>query len=270
MAAERQPDERYRLRYSYFFRFLLATLLGHRRDLAPDINAILERFRPPPRVIDDQHIPPEGPFVLVTNHYERPGLRVYWGGMAITAAVYGRRRSGRSLHWLMTSEWYNFRLAGLIPVPVWFLRLLFRRIARVYGLVIVPRSPQRVAGRATAMRAIMEVLDRQREPIALYPEGTGGEALIEALPGTGLFLYSITRRGIPILPAAVFETDGVLTIRFGPPFAIQLPQGVDKRQRDRLARDQVMSHIGRLLPEHMRGPYTLAVEQLLERSGRMA
>src|SRR3990172_7754765 len=155
MAAERQPDERYRLRCSYFFRFLLATLRGRRRDLAPDIKAILERFRPPPRVIDDQHVPPEGPFVLVTNHYERPGLRVYWGGMAITAAVYGPRRSGRSLHWLMTSEWYNFRLAGLIPVPVWFLRWLIRRIARVYGLVIVPRSPGRAAGRqAPRTRAV--------------------------------------------------------------------------------------------------------------------
>src|SRR3990172_10334444 len=116
MAAERQPDERYRLRYSYFFRFLLATLLGRRRDLAPDINAILERFRPPPRIIDDHHVPPEGPFVLVANHYERPRLRVYCGGMAITAAVYGRRRSPRNLRWLMTSEWYNFRLTPFLPL----------------------------------------------------------------------------------------------------------------------------------------------------------
>jgi hypothetical protein len=163
----------------------------------------------------------------------------------------------------MTSEWNDFRLAGILPVPTWLPRWLFRRIANVYGLVIVPRSPKRRVGRAAAVRAILGVVERRREPIGLYPEGVGQEVLIEAMPGTGLFLSSLSRRGIPILPCGIYEEENVLTARFGPPFSIDLPETAAKGERDRLAREQVMARIGRLLPRNMWGPYTLAVEQLL-------
>lgn len=261
--AKRQ--EVYRLRASYILRFIVAMLLGQRRDLGRDVRASLETIRPRPRILDDEHIPPEGPFVLVANHYERPGLKVFWGGMLVSRAIFERRQSQRNLHWLMTSEWYNYRLAGIIPVPVWLLRWLFRRIARVYGLVIVPRSRERVVGRAAAMRSILEVVERMREPIGLFPEGVGKEVLVEAMPGTGLFLHSLSRRGIPILPAGIYEEEGALTARFGPPFHIELPEGAEREERDRLAREQVMARIGRLLPQPMWGPYTLAIRQLLAR-----
>lgn len=262
---ERRRQEVYRLRIAYILRFLLAMLLGQKRDLGPDIKGTLMAARPQPRVIDDHHIPEEGAFVFVANHYERPGLKVYWGGMLAANAIFERRRARRTLHWLMTSEWYNYRLAGIIPVPVWLLRWLFRRIASVYSLVIVPRSPERVMGRAAAMRSILQVVEKQREPIGLYPEGVGEDVLIEAMPGTGMFLASLSRRGIPILPAGVYEDDGALTVRFGPPFAVELPQTTDRDERDRLAREQVMANVGRLLPRPMWGPYTLAIEQLLSR-----
>ena len=115
------------------------------------------------------------------------------------------------------------------------------------------------------MRSILEVLERQSEPIGLFPEGVGKDVLIEAIPGTGLFLHSLSKRGIPILPAGIYEEGGVLTVRFGPPFFLDVPRQGDKEERDRPARDQVMAHIGRLLPRRMWGPYTLAIEQLLAR-----
>lgn len=275
---EPAQQEAYRFRVSLILRFIVAMLLGRKRDLGPDVRASLMSARPQPRVIDERHIPPEGPFVFVSNHYERPGLKVFWGGMLATNAIFEQRRterpdgrpSGRTLHWLMTSEWYNFRLGGIVPVPVWFLRWLFRRIAWVYSLVIVPRSSERMMGRAAAMRSILEVLQGQGEPIGLYPEGVGENVLIEAMPGAGLFLRSLSRRGIPILPAGIYEDEGVLTVRFGPPFFIEVSGQVDKEERDRLAREQVMAHIGRLLPRRMWGPCTLAIEQLLARSGHIA
>jgi len=265
---EPRRQEVYRLRLSYILRFLVAMLLGEKRDLGPDIKGTLRSVRPRPRVIGDQNIPAEGPFAFVANHYERPGLKVFWGGMLAANAIFERRKAHRALHWLMTSEWYNFRLAGIIPVPVWFLRWLFRRIAHVYSLIIVPRSPQRAVGRAAAMRSIMEVVE-QGEPIGLFPEGVGEEVLIEAMPGTGLFLHSLNKRGIPILAAGIYEEDGALIVRFGPPFSIELPEGAAKEDRDRLAREQLMAHIGRLLPRHMWGPYTSAIEDLLARSGHI-
>lgn len=255
-------EEAYRLPLSYILRFILAVMMGRKRDLGRDARGTLMTARPRPKVIGDQHIPREGPFAFVANHYERPGLKVWWGGMLAATAIYERRQRQRTLRWLMTSEWYNFRLAGVIPVPTWLLRWLFRRIANVYGLVIVPRSPERRVGRAAAMRAILEMLDGQGDPIGLYPEGVGREVLIEAMPGTGLFLSSLSRRGIPILPCGVQEVDGVLTARFGTPFFIDLPESAAKKERDRLARQQVMAHIGGLLPQAMWGPYAWAIERL--------
>ncbi len=258
-------EEAYRLPRSYILRFILSMLLGRKGDLGRDAKGTLMTARPRPKVIGDEHIPPEGPFVFVANHYERPGLKVWWGGMLAATAIYERRQSQGTLRWLMTSEWYNFRLAGLVPVPTWLLRWLFRRIANVYGLVIVPRSPERRVGRAAAMRAILEVVEKQGEPIGMYPEGVGREVLIEAMPGTGLFLTSLNRRGIPTLPCGIYEEEGVLTARFGPPFFVDLPETAAKGERDRLAREQVMAGIGCLLPQPMWGPYTLAVEELLAR-----
>ncbi|HXG35516.1 MAG TPA: hypothetical protein VNL15_00950, partial [Dehalococcoidia bacterium] len=105
--------------------------------MGADTAGTLMSVRPRPQVLGDEFIPVHDPFVLVANHYERPGLRVYWGGTLVSFAVSQKRQD--RLHWLMTSEWRNYRL-GPVPVPVWFLRWLFRRIARVYGLIIVPRA----------------------------------------------------------------------------------------------------------------------------------
>jgi 1-acyl-sn-glycerol-3-phosphate acyltransferase len=226
--------------------------------------------RPRPVVVDDKNIPPEGAFVLVANHYERPGLKVFWAGMLAANAIFERRETGRTLHWLMTSEWYGYRLGGIVPVPRWFLRWLFRRIATVYSLVIVPRSPEQVMGRAAAMRSILEVVEKEGEPIGLFPEGVGKDVLVEAMPGTGLFLSSLSKRGVPILPAGIYEENGVLTVRFGPPFRMQPPQGAAREERDGLAREQLMLHIGRLLPQHMWGTYTLAIEESLAQGGHIA
>lgn len=266
---ERARQERYRFRISMVLKFLVSMLLRRRRDLASDIAATLLAARPRPRILDDHHVPAEGPFVLVANHYERPGLKVFWGGMLASYAISQRRTVNKALRWLMTSEWYSYRL-GPIPVPVWLLRWAFRQIAFVYGLVIVPRPTERAVGRAAALRSILQVVERQREPIGLFPEGVGKGELIELQPGTGAFLWSLSQRGIPILPAGLFEEEGALSVRFGPPFLIRISEETPKEERDRLARQQVMVAIGRLLPRPLWGAYTLQIEEALSRSEKMA
>jgi 1-acyl-sn-glycerol-3-phosphate acyltransferase len=257
-----ERQEVYRLRISLILRFVWAVLRGRTRSLPADVETTLMAARPKPQARNDQHIPAEGPFVLVANHYERPGLKVFWGGMLASHAVAQRRTSQKSLRWLMTSEWYNFRL-GPLPVPVWALRWLFRRLAQVYGLVIVPRAAERRVGRAAALRTILNVVRDGEEAIGLFPEAIGTGQLREPMPGVGSFLFSLSNRGIPILPVGIFEEEGRLIASFGPPFLMQVPRGVEKGERERLASQQVMVAIGRLLPRELWGVYAPAIEEKL-------
>ncbi len=98
--------------------------------------------------------------------------------------------------------------------------------------------------------------------------GTG--QLIEPMPGVGSFLLSLSNRGIPLLPVGIFEEGGRLIASFGPPFSIQVPPGVEKGERERLASQQVMVAIGRLLPRELWGAYASVIEEALaqERAGR--
>ena len=256
--------ESYRFRPSLILKFALAVLLGQRRDMSTDADATLSGAQPIPRIIDDHYVPAQGPFVLIANHYERPGLKVFWGGMLASAAVGRRRGESKGLHWLMTSEWYDFRISFL-PVPVWLIRWLFRRLADVYGLIIVPRATAKLVGRAAAMRSILQVIDRQQGAIALYPEGIGKGALIDPQPGTGALLLLLSNRGVPVLPVGLFEEGEVLTARFGPSMLLSVPSNIDKDMRDELARRQMMIAIGRLLPDHLWGAYKADIQESFER-----
>ena len=262
MSENDKPAESYPLRFSLILRFVWATLRGRRRDLPADIAAALAAVRPPPQVRNDHYVPAEGPFVLALNHYERPGLKVFWAGCLASHAVAQRRSRDRAVRWLMTSEWQNFRL-GPIPVPVVVWRWLFRRLGRVYGLVIVPRPAERGVGRAAALRTILSIVRGSDEPIGLFPEALGTGRLIQPPPGLGSFLLMLSSHGLPILPAGAFEEEGRLTVSFGPPFHIDVSRNAARAEKERLASQQVMVAIGRLLPEELWGVYAAAIQEAL-------
>ena len=175
-------------------------LLGRRRSFAGDSRWTLRDVRPRPRAEGEEHIPRQGPFVLVANHYERPGLNTHFGGMHVSQVVARRRPQAPQVHWIITSEWFGRRL-GILPVPDAFWRWTFRRAARVYDFVVMPRSPERVMARAAAIRrAIAYALGRggrPGEPLGLMPEALGKGVLIEAMRGVGLFLKVLSDHGLP-------------------------------------------------------------------------
>jgi hypothetical protein len=247
----------------------LGLLPGFKRSAAVDSVRILRVNPPLPRVIGLENIPVEGPFVVVANHHERPGLPVYFAGMAVCAAVAERRPASPETRWIITSEWTGRRF-GAISVPVWLPRWAFSRVGVVYGFIPMPQRDEKTAGRAAALRQALAVVGppaagearrHNGQAVALTPEARGKGTLVEAMPGSGLFLEMLTKRGAPLLPVGFYEEGEHLIVRFGEPFRLRKERRTDREEEDRLVREQVMAAIGRLLPQSMWGFYASVIDK---------
>ncbi|MCL4394803.1 MAG: hypothetical protein M1482_08395, partial [Chloroflexi bacterium] len=209
------------------------------------------------------NIPPEGPFVLTVNHYDRPGLGAWWGMSVVACAIAARRtREPRQVHLAMAREWwYPGGIGRAIKQPL--TRWLFGHLAKTYGLVTLPpvlnRPEFRGQGAFAIKRALALTLRKPPELIGLAPEGRTGDRLALCRPpaGAGGLVLLLTHQHIPILPAGIFEDDdALLTARFGAPFALTVPRSLSKEERDARAVCQLMVQIGRQLPERMWGAYS--------------
>jgi hypothetical protein len=243
-----------------FLRWLPYFLLGRPRSFARDSRVTIDGNPPPPCLRGLEHLPPEAHFILVMNHYERDGLPIHFCAMAISMAVAERRPRSPEIRWAITSEWYG-RHIGPLPIPVWFIRWVFRRISRLYGLIVMPRAAERTRGRAAAIRRLAQNV-RAGESVALVPEALGKGTLIEAMPGSGLALLALSRGRLPIVPVGLWEDDATLMVSFGEPFTLNVGSR-NRDEQDRQARERVMVAIGRLLPERYWGFYAPAIAREL-------
>jgi len=218
-----------------------------------------------PCVTGVEHIPAEGSFVLVANHYQRLNLWIGWSGTLLIDAI--ARKRDIIVHVMTTDRARIGRFT--LPGTRW----LIERVAAVWDLVLV--TPPAVAhgktgGRRYALLHLLRLLKRKdgRDVcLVLMPEGDEGgtSGLIDALPGSGRALAALSARHLPIVPAGVWDEDGRLYANFGEPFSLRVPPTVMAREAvDTWARQTVMEHIAALLPPALRGKYGRQADGALE------
>jgi len=225
-------------------------LQRRRRSFRRDARMLVDRLSPPLRVEGTLPDVEHGSWVVVVNHFTRPGFRAWWIPMAISATL------PREVCWVTTSRLtYRdpLRAATVTPASRWFLR----HVARLYGFVAMPPMPPRdfeVAARAEAVRRALRKASEPGALLGLAPEGSDmpGGVLTPPPSGSGRFLLHLARHGLRFQPVGAFEDDGRLCLRYGPPF--DLPHSLTEPIDDSATR-LVMSAIAACLPQRLRGAY---------------
>ncbi len=238
----------YRFRPGFVGRWLFSQVLGRRRRLSYDAEHELAAITPAPRSEGEGHIPRSGPVILVMNHYERPGLRVWWPALVVSAAVWRVRQQEPPVCWMITDRFYRYRLGWLVA-PGGLIPWLLRRVARAYGLIVVPRRLHESGARSHALLAAREQL-RATDPrvVGLTPDAeSGGRQPGQAWRNAGAAVAALSAGSVPVLPVAVFEdADGTLVARFGAPSPFG-PSRDGGGGREQLAQE-LMARITSLLP----------------------
>lgn len=179
-----------------------------------------------------EHVPRQGPFVLVVNHRSLADPPIL--GWAVGHQV------GRVVHFMAKEEMHRWPIIG------W--------LADRSGVFFVRRGE----GDRSAQRAALRLLAEGR-PIAIFPEGTRSRdgKLGPAKPGAALLAI---RSGAPLLPVAISGTERLfpghsrvphrtrVVIRIGQTFALaHLPTGRIPRELLSEGSDRIMGEIATLL-----------------------
>jgi 1-acyl-sn-glycerol-3-phosphate acyltransferase len=184
------------------------------------------------RVEGLEHVPRQGPFILVANHRSLADPPIL--GWAVGHHV------GRVVHFMAKDEMHRW------PIMGW--------LADRSGVFFVRRGE----GDRSAQRAALQLLAEAR-PIAIFPEGTRSKDGRLGPARAGAALLAI-RSGAPLLPVAITGTERLfpgrsrlphrtrVVVRIGPTFALEhIPTARIPRELLSEGTDRIMREIAGLL-----------------------
>lgn len=265
-----RPHYRHSLRMLFPF---LSALLGRPASLSRTCALLIQDAPIPPRVLNTQNIPATGDLILALNHYDRPGMGMWWSGALAVATIAHYRTDPREFHPVMVREWWyppgGFGRMVKQPLTRW----AFRQFAKAYKIALLPPALDEYKGTGGIDVRRVLALTRGDKPelVAMAPEGYAGKngTLKHPPDGAGLFLLLLSHDTIPFLPVGIFEDDeNHLTANFGAPFMLCVPRTLARAERDREAARQAMVQIGMLLPEKLWGAYREDIKNSIAKTPR--
>lgn len=189
--------------------FAMDVFTGKERDLTGDCAVWVRSLGERTRVEGVEHVPAEGPLVIVGNHLQGPGLWIGWATAVAVDAIVKKR--GRTPVHIMVSVAYDRTSVGGVKKLLPGTRWMFDRVAKTWGMI--PVHPDRVGQAARQTLRAVEM----GESVAIYPEGAvQGVAGLYPPQESALKLIDFAGKKAHVLPAVHRVKDGRLECTFGP------------------------------------------------------
>jgi 1-acyl-sn-glycerol-3-phosphate acyltransferase len=194
---------------------------GTRENIDTFTRRIVERMHPAPWVEGVEHLPVSPRFVLVANHYQRPGLWILHTAAALTQAIRQHYAAvdyspaTPPVRWMVTANWPPLKIGPWkLPSPGDWLLPRVAHALHCYPVTFAGTNPEFTA------RTIRRLLKESRQwttPLGIFPEGAAAKAgeFEPPLPGVDRLIAQLAKLGLPVVPALVSEA-GRFVLRFGP------------------------------------------------------
>jgi 1-acyl-sn-glycerol-3-phosphate acyltransferase len=214
--------------------------------------AIRASIKPPVALSGEKHLPIQGPYIVVANHLNGPGV---WVGLpaALIAASIGDRSPTAPIRVVGVAAYRDFQVLQ-VPISPAITELVFKRFYNVFGIIRMPHITEGATRRSGAVRQILAAL-RAGDVVILFPEGRNVHNFVmrRFQPGVGDLIRLAAKSGVPVIPAAIAPRHGSFTVSFLPAFEVS--GNANGKHIEQSLGMTVAAH----LPAVLRGPFAESV-----------